>query len=135
VKVEMINPPGVFHHPAFEGVASVTHPERILFFSGRTSSDLDYNCVGPGDYAVQYRTVMKNLDIEMKAVGARWEDVLYRRIFVLDVDKFLEVAMDPEATSYMPKGAHAPSTMVGVTRLSNPDFVIEIDLVVAARAE
>jgi enamine deaminase RidA (YjgF/YER057c/UK114 family) len=126
---ELVNPEGVFAHPAYSGVATVTDPRKFHFFAGRTPADFDdYSCVAPGDYAAQYRQVMKTLDIEMKAVGAKWEDVVYRRIFTLDVDAFLEHMNDEEVASYWEPGKMPPSTMIGVTRLSDPEFLIEIDL-------
>jgi enamine deaminase RidA (YjgF/YER057c/UK114 family) len=72
---------------------------------------------------------MKTLDIELKAVGATWADVVFRRIFTLDVDSFLEQQQDdPEIQSYWEPGKVPPGTLIGVTRLSDPEFLIEIDL-------
>jgi enamine deaminase RidA (YjgF/YER057c/UK114 family) len=68
---ELINPEGVFAHPAYAGVLTVTDPRKFHFIAGRTPADPDdYSCVAPGDFRAQYRHVMKSLDIELKAVGA-----------------------------------------------------------------
>lgn len=130
MKRELINPDGVFAHPAYTGVCTVTDPRKFHFFAGRTPADFEtYEAVHVGDFRGQYRHVMRTLDIEMKAVGCRWEDVVYRRIFTLDVDAFLESHLeDEEIASYWEPGKVPPSTLIGVTRLSNPDFLIEIDL-------
>lgn len=130
MKIDLVNPEGVFAHPAYTGVATVTDPRKFHFFAGRTPADFEtYEVVYPGDFRAQYRHVMKTLDIEMKAVGAKWEDVVYRRIFTLDVDAFLEAHLDDdEIASYWEPGKVPPSTLIGVTRLSNPEFLIEIDL-------
>jgi enamine deaminase RidA (YjgF/YER057c/UK114 family) len=130
VKRELINPTGVFAHPAYTGVATVTDPRKFHFIAGRTPADPEtYEVVHKGDFAAQYRWVMKQLDIELKAVGATWDDVVYRRIFTLDVDAFMACHLDDdEIASYWEEGKVPPSTLIGVTRLSNPDFLIEIDL-------
>jgi enamine deaminase RidA (YjgF/YER057c/UK114 family) len=130
VKRELINPAGVFAHPAYTGVATVTDPRKFHFIAGRTPADPEtYEVVHKGDFAAQYRWVMKQLDIELKAVGATWDDVVYRRIFTLDVDAFMACHLDDdEISSYWEEGKVPPSTLIGVTRLSNPDFLIEIDL-------
>jgi enamine deaminase RidA (YjgF/YER057c/UK114 family) len=130
VKRELINPPGVFDHPAYTGVVTVTDPRKFHFIAGRTPADPEtYEVVHKGDFGAQYRWVMKQLDIELKAVGASWEDVVYRRIFTLDVDAFLACQVDDdEISSYWQDGKVPPGTLIGVTRLSNPDFLIEIDL-------
>jgi enamine deaminase RidA (YjgF/YER057c/UK114 family) len=127
---ELINPPGVFDHPAYTGVVTVTDPRKFHFIAGRTPADPEtYEVVHKGDFAGQYRWVMKQLDIELKAVGATWEDVVFRRIFTLDVDAFLACQVeDPEIQSYWEPGKVPPGTLIGVTRLSDPEFLIEIDL-------
>ena len=71
---------------------------------------------------------MENLEVQLQAAGATWNDVVYKRIFVLDVDEFLSVTTNPETRKFGDPDNPPPSTMVGVTRLSNPDFLIEIDL-------
>lgn len=130
MKRELIDPPGVFDHPAYTGVVTVTDPRKFHFIAGRTPADPEtYEVVHKGDFAAQYRWVMKQLDIELKAVGATWDDVVYRRIFTLDVDAFLACqADDDEISSYWEEGKVPPGTLIGVTRLSDPDFLIEIDL-------
>jgi enamine deaminase RidA (YjgF/YER057c/UK114 family) len=130
MKRELVNPEGVFPHPAYTGVATVTDPRKFHFLAGRTPADPEtYEVVHKGDFAAQYRWVMKQLDIELKAVGASWEDVVYRRIFTLDVDAFMACHLeDEEIAGYFEPGKVPPSTLIGVTRLSDPDFLIEVDL-------
>jgi enamine deaminase RidA (YjgF/YER057c/UK114 family) len=126
---EYVNPPGVFKHPAYSGVVTVTDPRKFHFIAGRCAADPeDYSCTAPGDFLEQYRRVMRTLDIELKAVGATWDDVVYRRIFTLDVDAFLAAATDPAIAEYWDPDKMPPSTLIGVTRLSDPEFLIEIDL-------
>jgi enamine deaminase RidA (YjgF/YER057c/UK114 family) len=126
---EYVNPEGVFKHPAYTGVITVTSPQKFHFIAGRCATDDDYKCTAPGDYKAQFRRVMELLDIELKAVGATWDDVVYRRIFTLDVDAFLDhAANDPEVRDYWDAEKMPASTLIGVTRLSDPEFLIEIDL-------
>jgi len=52
-----------------------------------------------------------------------------RRIFTLDVEALQKALRDP-ATKRPENSDHPPTgTMIGVTRLSNPDFLIETDLI------
>jgi enamine deaminase RidA (YjgF/YER057c/UK114 family) len=129
MKTEFINPPGIFKHPAFSAVVTVEEPRRFHFIAGRCATDENYRCIAPGNMLAQYRRVMELLDLELKSIGATWHDVVHRRVYVLDVDEFLKVVMDPEANAYW-EGRELPaSTLIGVTRLSDPEFLIEIDLV------
>jgi enamine deaminase RidA (YjgF/YER057c/UK114 family) len=125
---EFINPPGIFKHPAFTRVVTVKGPAKLLFVAGQTPSDENYKPVAPGNCRAQYLKVMENLDIQLKAVGATWDDVVYRRMFVLDVDEFMKVLADPTVPSFFDKDRPPPSTLIGVTRLSNAAFLVEIDL-------
>ncbi len=129
---EHINPEGVFKHPAYTRIVTVKGPMKIVFIAGQTPSDENYKCVAPGDYRAQYVAVMDNLQIQLEAAGASWDDVVYRRIFVIDVDEYLKVSGDPATPKYGDPARPPPSTMVGVTRLSDPEFLIEIDLTAIA---
>jgi len=126
---EFIDPEGLYRHPAYTGVVTVTDPRKWHFFAGRCAVDDQYRCTAPGDFAAQYRRVMEILDLELRTVGATWEDVVFRRIFTLDVDAFLDAsATDETIKSYWNPERMPPSTLIGVTRLSDPEFLIEIDL-------
>ncbi len=125
---EHIDPSGLYKHPAFTRIVAVKGPMKIIFIAGQTPSDETYQCVSPGDYRAQYIRVMDNLQLQLEAAGASWDDVVYRRIFVLDVDEYLKVSGDPTLPKYGDPDRPPPSTMIGVTRLSNPEFLIEIDL-------
>jgi enamine deaminase RidA (YjgF/YER057c/UK114 family) len=127
---QFVNPPGVFKHPAFTGVITVTEPQKFHFFAGRCATDDDYKCVAPGDFLAQYRRVMELLDLELRAVDATWDDVVFRRIFTLDVDAFVKASReDPVINSYWDREKMPASTLIGVTRLADPEFLIEIDLI------
>lgn len=128
-----IDPPELFKHPAYKRIVTVDGPMKLVFIAGQTPSDENYRCVAPGDYKAQWLQVMRNLDLQLTAAGATWDDVVYRRIFVLDVGKYFEAISDPTLPVY--GDGRPPSTLVGVTRLSDPEFLIEIDLLAVVSQE
>ena len=128
MKKQYVNPPGVYKHPSFTRIVTVEGPMKLLFIAGQTPSDENYKCVAPGDLRAQYLKVMENLDLQLKAAGADWGDVVYRRSFVLDVDEYLKIASDPKTRKFWNPDKLPGSTLIGVTRLSDPEFLIEIDL-------
>ena len=128
MKRERLNPKPLFVHPAFTRIVTIEAPSKTIFIAGLTAADENYKCVAPGDYRAQYKNILQNLTLQLKAAGATWDDVVFRRIYALDVDKFLEVQADPEIGTPWSEGCAPPSTLIGVTRLSSPDFVLEIDL-------
>ncbi|HSF26937.1 MAG TPA: RidA family protein [Actinomycetes bacterium] len=128
MEISHINPDGIYKHPAFTSIVTVSDPQKLHFFAGRTPADESYRCVAPGDMLAQYRQVMNILTRELEEVGATWSDVVYRRIFTTDVDACLAAAASPEIASFFDPDRMPPSTLVGVTRLSDPEFMVEIDL-------
>jgi enamine deaminase RidA (YjgF/YER057c/UK114 family) len=68
------------------------------------------------------------LTVQLEAAGATWDDVVFRRIYALDVDAFLKAQADTTIPTPWSPGCAPPSTLIGVTRLSSPDFVLEVDL-------
>jgi len=128
VEIKHINPDGIYKHPAFTRVVTVKEPIKLVFVAGQTPSDENYEPVAPGDYRAQYVNVMENLEIQLEAAGASWDDVVFKRIFVLDVDEFKQKTRGPDVPQFGDPEKPPPTTLVGVTRLADPDFLVEIDL-------
>lgn len=129
---QFINPPELYKHPAYSRVITVKGPCKFIFIAGQTPSGDNYEPVAKGDYKKQYERVIEGLSIQLKAAGASWDDVVVRRVFTLDVDalqKALREVKRPENFDHPPT-----STMIGVTRLSHPDFLVEIDLIAITNA-
>jgi len=128
-EVERINPPGLYKHPAYTRVITA-RGGKIIFMAGQTPSDMNYKCMHPGDYKAQYIAVMDGLKTVLEAAGATFDNVVHRRAFVIDMDKYLAVTRDPElAGRYWNRDKLPASTLVQVGRLSDPCFLIEIEVV------
>jgi enamine deaminase RidA (YjgF/YER057c/UK114 family) len=125
---QIINPPGLYKHPGFNRVITVKGPCKFIFIAGQTPSDENYEPVCPGDLLGQYNRVMEVLSQELAAAGATWNDVIYRRVYVLDMLEMKRLISGPSIKRpWDPENAPA-STMIGVTALSSPGFMIEMDL-------
>ena len=75
-------------------------------------------------------TILTALVTGLEAAGATFDNVVHRRAFVLDMDKYLAVTRDPEmAGRYWNRDKLPASTAVQVSRLSDPCFLIEIEVV------
>ncbi|MBR8640531.1 RidA family protein [Streptomyces tuirus] len=82
MKREDIEPAELFKHPSYKRVVTVEGNMKLVWIAGQTPTDENYQCVAPGDFSAQYLRVMECLDIQLKAAGATWDDVTYRRIYV-----------------------------------------------------
>jgi len=134
VEKSIINPPELYKHPSYSRVITVKGPCKFIFIAGQTPSGDNYEPVAIGNYRLQYERIIDALTIQLAAAGATWDDVVVRRVFTLDVDKLRAATSDPATRRPKISGDPSTSTMIGVTRLSHPDFLIEMDLIAVTEA-
>jgi len=130
-KIERSNPAGVNVRmqqgkPAYSHVVTVTGPGKTIYVAGQLARDADGNIVGKGDMRAQMEQTFKNLDACLKAAGASWSDVVKTNTFVTDFEEFSKHS--DVRMRYI--GVAAPtSTTVQISRLAQPEAMIEIELI------
>ena len=107
----------------------VVNPTRTLYLSGQTSLDADGNPVHVGDMAGQLRQVIDNIEAVLAEAGMSLADIVRINIFTTDMDLFFEHA--DELERLREAGTRYASTLVGVTRLAFPEFLVEIEATAA----
>ena len=105
---------------------------RICYFSGQTPQSDDMGCIAPGDLVAQYNFVMDKILVQLKAIGADWSNVVHRRVYLTDWEAWDRVKGG--LPRYFDEGQMPASTEIGISRLSHPDFMIEIDIVAVVPA-
>src|SRR3989442_13009006 len=80
--VEHISPERMNVNPAFTQVVTVTGPVKTVYIGAQNSVDGNRNIVGKGDIATQTEQILKNIDICLKAAGARKEHLISWNIYV-----------------------------------------------------
>jgi enamine deaminase RidA (YjgF/YER057c/UK114 family) len=131
-------------HPEFRGKAAVysyatkiVHPKTMSFISGAIPVDEDGFLVGKGNMFEQIAKALDNLKIQVELTGATLVDVMKLTIFTTDVAEFLKFRTwlcekYPELFGNAPGDQTATAiTLLGVTRLANPDAMVEIEAYVA----
>lgn len=126
---QYINPPAVFEHPGFTRVITVSGPAKIIWIAGMTAQNDDMSAFAPGDYRAQYIFIMEKIAAQLAAVGATWDDVTFRRTYTLDIDRLRAITSAPDTPKFFTK--KPCSTLLGVTRLSDPEFLLEIEVMAA----
>ena len=86
-------------------------------------------CLLDLDIRAQFIAVIESLTVQLKAIGATWDDVVFRRMYTLDVPAFMKHCVQ-DKTFPLPWTRPSPSTLIGVTALSNPDFLVELEILV-----
>ena len=133
---ERLNPDNLSAHPAFSHVTTVSGDAKLIYIAGQTDVAPDHvpgaNDCRHDDMRGQAMGVMENVGNALTAAGATWDDVVFIRRFVLDIAEYRQ-AMG-EMPSVWEDRPPPPSTLIGVTALAEPCFLVEID-VFAAVAE
>jgi enamine deaminase RidA (YjgF/YER057c/UK114 family) len=100
-------------------------PGKLVFVSGILSRDQNGAIVGKGDMRRQMQQVFENITVALAAVGATWKDVVKRQTFTTDIDEFYKHV---DVRKAIMGDALSTSTAVQVSRLSHPDFLIEVEV-------
>ena len=98
---------------------------KQVFVAGQTPRDRHGNCVGKGDMRAQIEQVGQNIKDALEAAGATLADVVRTTTYVTDMDEYFK-HQDVRMKFF---GAALPtSTTVQVSRLSRPEFMVEIEV-------
>ncbi len=106
--------------------AVMSRRPKMIFIAGQLARDIDGATVGKGDMRAQMRQVGENIKAALAAAGATLDDLVQTSTFVTDWDKFRE-AIDVRQ-EFLGK-ALPTSTTVVVSRLANPDYLIEMSAI------
>lgn len=95
-----------------------------VYVSGLVSRDRQGNVIGKGDMAAQIRQVGENLRLSLDAAGATLKDLVRTCTYVTDIDEFFKHV---DARQEYFGEALPTSSTIGVSRLSHPDFLVEVE--------
>lgn len=110
----------------FSQAVSVEARGRLVFISGMTSRRPDGSIAGVGDIDSQTRQVCENLKSAVEEAGGTLDDICRVDVFVRNIEHF--DAIHKVRREYFPPPAPA-STMVEVTKMVSPDYLIEINAI------
>jgi 2-iminobutanoate/2-iminopropanoate deaminase len=101
---------------------------RLLYISGQVAWDTSGNIVGKGDVRAQARQTFANLGGVLQAAGGDFGNLMKITTYITKIEDFPAVA---EARSEVFGGQLPASTLIVVTSLFHPDFLIEVEGVAA----
>jgi enamine deaminase RidA (YjgF/YER057c/UK114 family) len=127
-KAEYLKPKGLAINPAYSHVA-VASGARTIYIAGQVSIDETGAVVGKGDLAAQTEQVMRNLERCRAAAGATFEHVVKITTFVVDYTPEMRPIIGKARTPFFADRPPPASTLVGVSALAVPDWMIEIEAV------
>ena len=126
MKRRIINPWTWQDQFAFVQANEISHEKRMLICAGQTSNDENGNPLFPGDMAKQIEMALNNLETVLNAADFKLSDVMRLTSYTTNIDQFL-ANYGVFAGRLTERGCRPAATLVGVTRLAFPDWLVEIE--------
>ena len=127
------NPPGMSTPPSYHHVVEVTGPHRTIYLAGQTGGDATGK-VAEGIRA-QTTQVLENIKTALASVGGGFDNVVRIMSYLVDLERDGAAFREVRASYFPNKAALPASTLRGVSRLANPAFLVEIDVVAVLPAK
>jgi enamine deaminase RidA (YjgF/YER057c/UK114 family) len=128
---EFLSPPTLIPPAGYSHIAKVNRG-TIVYLAGQVSSDASGKLIGEGNFEAQVEQVFGNLKIAVEVAGGTMADIVKLNIYLVaevdqaDVPK-LRAIRDRHINVEQPPA----STLVVVSRLARPGWLIEIEAVAA----
>jgi 2-iminobutanoate/2-iminopropanoate deaminase len=131
IKREKIQPQGMHvvmraGQPAYTHVVTVSGTGKMIFVAGQLARDANGNLVGKGDMRAQIQQVGENIKTGLEAAGATLADIVKTNTFVTNYEEYSKHG-DMRARYFGP--ATPTSTTVQISRLADPDAMVEIEAI------
>jgi enamine deaminase RidA (YjgF/YER057c/UK114 family) len=124
--IHYINPKDLMTNPAFSQVAMTEGSGRTIYIGGQNAVNTNSMITGKGDIKAQTEQIMKNIQIALAECNATFDNLVKLNIYVVQGQDALGAFQ--ASRKYMSTAANPPViTVLFVSGLMNPDFLIEID--------
>ncbi len=127
-KLEQPQPTGLFQNPAYSQVV-VASGARTIYISGQVAPDEKGAIVGAGDLSAQTTQVMKNIGLALAAANATFADVAKITTYVVGYRPEHRAIIAKARTPFFANMPPPASTLVGVSALAAPEWLIEIEAI------
>jgi enamine deaminase RidA (YjgF/YER057c/UK114 family) len=128
---EFLSPKTLMPPAGYSHVARV-NSGTIVYIAGQVSSDATGKLIGENDFEAQVEQVFANLRLAVEAAGGTTADIVKLNIYlVAEVDQAEVPKLRAIRDRYVNVDKPPASTLVVVSRLARPGWLIEIEAVAA----
>lgn len=114
----------------FVQAVEVRNAQSTLYCAGQTSNDAEGRPLHAGDMRAQITSALDNLETVLRQSGYDLSDLVRLNMYTTDVDLFL-ANYDALVTRLAAAGVRQSATLLGVTRLAFPEWLVELEATAA----
>lgn len=129
--LEFLNPPALSRPGSYSHIAIVP-TGRQLHLSGQVALDADGAVIGRGDLAAQATQVFANITDAITAAALPISAVFKLTLYVVDLTPDRADIVRAARAACFGAGPFPAATMVGVSALVDPAFLIEVEAIAFA---
>jgi enamine deaminase RidA (YjgF/YER057c/UK114 family) len=129
------NPPGTAPAQGLYSHAGLSRSGTLAFIAGQLSVGANGEVVGSGNFEAQFRQVFKNLADVQNGLGTDYKSVLKFTTYLTrseDIEKFMVLRRELFPKLFG-KESYPPNTLLIVSRLVKPEFMIEVEAMAAVQ--
>jgi enamine deaminase RidA (YjgF/YER057c/UK114 family) len=130
--IKIFNPDGLAKPPGTYTHIAQARTQQVVFIAGQVPSDASGKTVSKGDIEAQAVQVYANILTALRAVGADWNNVVQFTSYLTRAED--AAAFRAWRTREFPKmfpGGSPPNTLLIISRLADPDYLLEVQTVAA----
>jgi 2-iminobutanoate/2-iminopropanoate deaminase len=131
--IKIFNPDGLAKPAGTYTHIAHAKTQEVVFIAGQVPMNAAGATVGKGDFEAQCAQVYANIHIALRAVGADWKNVVQFTSYLTrseDAAAF-RAYRGREFPKMFPGGAYPPNTLLIISRLADPDYLLEVQTVAA----
>jgi enamine deaminase RidA (YjgF/YER057c/UK114 family) len=128
---EFINPKALAAPPGYSHVAKV-NKGTMIYLAGQVPCDASGQLVGAGDVEAQAEQVYRNIKAAIEAAGGTMADIVKLTTYILaEVDPVNITRLRAVRDRYVNTRQPPASTLLYISRLAQPGWLIEVEAVAA----
>ena len=132
--VKHLNPEGLHKNSAYTQAVVTTGDVKTVYVGGQNAVDVSGEVIGKGDIKTQAKQIFKNLETALASGGAKLDQVIKWNIYVLQGQP-PRPAFEVFQRVWGNRSNPPLITLLFVSGLAQPDYLMEIDAVAVVPME